>query len=260
VIFGRNWQVMTTILVQASVGQVALQSSAIDISRVTDGLRDLATADLDHNGALDLLAELSVGLGNTRHIAFITDGLGGVTRTVLQSFSVTDLVSGLVACELNGDGRVDLAWISGADRTIQAREGGPGLTFGLQRTVQSTDPGAAKLRAAHLNTDGISDFIVGQVSTLYAQASRSLSVGPWLWGLQQAMVGLERRGDVITQVDLDGDGDIDVISGPRGGRLLSLYRNELFVPIGMSECGPGVTNSTGGPSTILAVGSKGVAD
>lgn len=58
----------------------------------------------------------------------------------------------------------------------------------------------------------------------------------------------------VYATDLDGDGDVDVLSASEDDDTIAWYENLMGGPIGVTYCSPAVSTSSGGPSTIRASG------
>jgi hypothetical protein len=174
--------------------------------------RDLAAADLDRDGDLDLLLAHAGGitlLDNRRQGTFAArDGIGGAVPGVRR----------VVAADLDGDGRFDLA-AGGAELVLlrnttaapTAAAPAPATAFTAWKKL-AIGGGVATLTAFDLDNDGRLDLAAGGPGGLHVALQRadgSFAVQR-VTAAPEALTGL-------SAADLDGDGDLDLAVVGRGG-------------------------------------------
>ena len=81
--------------------------------------------------------------------------------------------------------------------------------------------------------------------------------GDWRGVVGMTVSDLEHVYDAAV-FDIDNDGHLDIVFGRCG--TTDVWMNTKLDPIGTSYCGPAVSNSSGGPAEITALGSAIVAD
>jgi len=164
---------------------------------------DIATADLDGDGDLDLL--LTSYISDALTIAF-GDGQGGFTPGV--SIPVTNGPRSVVTGDLDGDGDIDLLAtnLSGGVVTVGLNDGNGSFTT---RPVV-VGPGARGLGLADLDGDGDLDF----VSVSYASNSLSVMLnngdGSFVAAAPPVLATGGTRPVQMTIADFNGDGRMDL--------------------------------------------------
>ena len=164
---------------------------------------DIATADLDGDGDLDLL--LTSYISDALTIAF-GDGQGGFTPGV--SIPVTNGPRSVVTGDLDGDGDIDLLAtnLSGGVVTVGLNDGNGSFTT---RPVV-VGPGARGLGLADLDGDGDLDF----VSVSYDSNSLSVMLnngdGSFVAAAPPVLATGGTRPVQMTIADFNGDGRMDL--------------------------------------------------
>lgn len=186
------------------------------------------------------------------------------------------------AGDLNQDGMPDLIISDdGADRyLLNQGNDGLGRVIWSPAHVYNTDDGfASDNLTADLNNDGWPEALYADVDVDISGCSRRAHIfhnrGGTIGGLvdlveesgggSQGVTGLTTTGMTgmhdIAAMDLEGDGDLDLVFGRCSG--MDVWVNQLDPTdpnVGTNYCGPAVTNSTGLPASISATGSDVAAD
>jgi hypothetical protein len=216
---------------------------------VTDGPFSVAFADLDADGDLDLVSANAFGSNMT--VFFQTSpGTFASTPLALGGFGVTSGAISVVAADLDGDGDLDLASANesgrGNDLTVFFQTspgsfavpialGGPGLT-----------DRASSVTAADLDEDGDLDLVSANASrsnmTVFFQTSPGSYDGV---PLSLGGFGVTSGAFSVAAADLDGDGDLDLVSAnPSGNNLTAFFQTSP----GSFDAAPLVL---GGPSVTV---------
>ncbi len=133
----------------------------------------------------------------------------------------------VVAADFDGDDDADIAIASLANNEISWLENLDGAgTYGEPRVLTTTAIGASSVFAADLDGDGDSDLL----SASSAQYDSDVS---WYENLDGAGTFSEQivisadieLGDSVHAADLDGDGDLDVLSASRSDNKVAWYEN-----------------------------------
>jgi hypothetical protein len=244
------------------------------------------TGDLNGDGVADLLI-YGVVTQNPPLFAvqtFISNGKGGYTPSAVQTFPFLAYADGYLEVantpfltDLNGDGKLDL--LCG----IQAAYGNGDGTFASAVTVPFLSSSFVSTYAADLNGDGKTDILAVNASPAYP--NKEYSVTPFLnqgggsftptATVPIGQGGMELYGYQPAFVDLNGDGNLDIIlqwnivalGAPNVSVLLSngdgtfaspTALNVSFPPnIGNVQCssykiGSGDLNADGNQDLILA--------
>ncbi|MCB2156312.1 VCBS repeat-containing protein [bacterium] len=184
--------------------------------------RSVIAADLDSDGDLDIL----FGTGNYDHIAWYENLDGGGTfgpqRTIAYETTRADSV---LAADLDGDGDIDVLSASPADDRIAWYENIDGAgSFGPRRTITTSADYAESIFAADLDGDGDLDVL----SALYAGdriAWYENIDGNGTFGSERTITRATDAPPSVFAVDLDGDGDADVLSASENDDLIAWYEN-----------------------------------
>lgn len=187
------------------------QHITVDDTGGTNGANSVFAADLDGDGDMDMISAST----NDDKIAWYenTDGLGNfgpqqiISETVLGATSV-------FAVDVDGDGDVDILAASSIDDTIGwFRNNGQG-TFGPHQIISNHADGASSVYAADADGDGDMDVFSASATddkiAWYENTNGQGNFGPQ----QVISTNFDYPLDVVAG-DIDGDGDMDILSGGR---------------------------------------------
>jgi hypothetical protein len=171
----------------------------------------LAVADLDRDGALDVLvnsaAEVQVWRG---------DGYGGLSGPVTVATGVgPDFVLALACGDVDGDGDVDVV-VGTSSSNVLLRNDGRGLLTAAPGALPTAGRETRAIALADVDGDGDLDLIEGNAgsSPQFAQQNRLLlNDGSGLF-TDATATALPARADFtfgIAVADVDGDGDLDLL-------------------------------------------------
>ena len=217
--------------------------------------RSLVAADLDGDGDLDVLAGFSYG----DKVAWYenTDGQGSFGPR--QSITTTgDGVNSVFAADLDGDGDVDvLSTSAGGDKVAWYENGDGQGRFGPQQIITASALGARSVFAADLDGDGDTDVLSanydGHDVAWYENTDGRGGFGP-----PQIIDSEAFSAYSVYAADMDGDGDVDVLSAAYSGHKIAWYENRD----GLGSFGPQVVIgiSEGFPTSVLAADLDGDGD
>jgi len=236
------------------------------ITTLADGAVWVHAADLDGDGDVDVL---SASLGD-HTVAWYENmnGLGefGPQRVITTS---AEYVYSVYATDLDGDGDVDVLSASFRDDKIAWYENTDGLgTFGPQQVINIADPdgivdngnegdadGARSVYATDLDGDGDIDVL---------SASRNDGKVAWYenmdgrgqFGPQRVITTSVDGALAVYAGDLDGDGDVDVLSASLRDDKIAWYENRD----GLGTFGPQQVINVADPDGIVDNGNEGDAD
>jgi hypothetical protein len=181
----------------------------------------VCTADFDGDGDTDVI--VAAFLDDTVSWYENTDGLGdfGPERIITTA---TVGVNHVFAADLDGDGDTDALAASSADEVAWFRNTDGLGTFGPKQVVTALVDLAESIFAADLDGDGDLDVL---------SASREDGKIAWYentdgageFGPQQVISTKADGANSVYAVDLDGDGNADVLSASRFDDKVAWYRN-----------------------------------
>ncbi len=225
------------------------------ITSSASGIRSLYVADLDGDGDGDLLSASK----DDATVAWYpnTDGTGlfGAQQVIT---SLADGASSVITADIDGDGDADVLSASQSDDKIAWYENTDGAgNFGPQQVISGGAFASFSVQVADLDGDGDIDVI-----------ATSFSLDQVLWYENTDGLGLFGAGSVITDAadgayssfpaDIDGDGDIDVLSASMFDDEIAWYENTD----GQGTFGPQqlISTTADGARTVTATDFDGDGD
>ncbi|MEM7305463.1 MAG: FG-GAP-like repeat-containing protein [Planctomycetota bacterium] len=192
------------------------------VSSIASGAFSVFAADLDGDGDADLLSASSFD----DVIAWYenTDGSGAFGPRQLISFTA-DNATAVAAADLDGDGDLDVLSTSSGDDKVAWYENTDGLgAFGPQQLISSTADGAFAVAAADVDGDGDLDVVAGSFSddtiAWFENTDGLATFGPG-----QTITTAADAFQSLRATDLDGDGDLDLLSASINDDKIAWYPN-----------------------------------
>jgi hypothetical protein len=217
-----------TVFFQVSPGVFGSTPLSVGGFGVTSWPYSVTAADLDGDGDFDLA---SANLQGDQLTVFFQEspGVFGSTPLFLGNASVTDGPQSVTAADLDGDGDLDLASANWRSSTLtvffQTSPGVFGATPLLLGNASVTNQ-PVSVTAADFDGDGDSDLAsanaFGSTLTVFFQTSPG-DFGATPLSLGNASVTLAPVS--VAAADLDGDGDLDLMSANQGSRTLTVFWN-----------------------------------
>ena len=194
------------------------------ISKAAFGASSVYAADLDGDGDVDVLSASS--FHPYRMIAWYenSDGIRKFDTHQIISRDVPG-ASSVFAADLDEDGDLDVLSASQNDDKIAWYEnrGGTG-DFGSQNVITTNALNARSVYASDIDGDG--DLDVLSASSLDAKVAWYENTdGRGTFGTQQVISRVARGATSVYAADLDGDGDVDVLSASSNDGKIAWYEN-----------------------------------
>jgi len=177
--------------------------------------------DIDGDGDVDVLSSS----WNDDKISWYqnTDGLGNFGP---QINILTDIDAAKIFCaDFDGDGDIDLLYTSYWDDSINWKENLDGFgNFGVEQIITVEADGAQTVFAADIDGDGDMDALSASTSDNKIAWYENID-GLGNFGEQQVISINASAALRVFAADLDGDGDMDVISASSGDDKIAWYEN-----------------------------------
>lgn len=196
-----------------------------------DNAQSVYATDIDNDGDMDVL--LASSLDDTVAWYENTDGLGNFGTQQIITTNV-DFPSKVYATDIDNDGDMDILSASALDNKIAWYENTDGLgSFGTQQIITTTTDFEFSVYAVDMDGDGDIDVLSASYNNdKLAWYENTDGLGNF--GTQQIIT---TNGDGITSVyatDIDGDGDMDVLSTSfNEGKII--WHENLGTPLEVNE-------------------------
>ncbi|WP_028888834.1 FG-GAP repeat domain-containing protein [Tenacibaculum ovolyticum] len=202
-------------------------------------------SDLDGDGYLDAI--FSYGTNSNNGFIWLknTDGLGNYStpqNIVVTSIWMTDIHT----ADIDDDGDMDIITASSNSGDVYWFENLDGLgTFSSFNIIAPNEYGASSVFTADIDNDG--DLDVLSASFLSNRISWYENTdGLGTFGSQQVIITSQNYMTDVYAADMDGDGDIDVLSASKNDDRIAWYEND-----GLGAFGPQQTITTNADEAIL---------
>jgi hypothetical protein len=230
-------------------------SAPVDVSTRAERGQSVAVADLDGDGHGDLIAASYYYLDNKIVWFANTDGQGTFGPERFISVDAPG-VEHVAAADFDGDGVVDVVAASTIDNNVSwFRNDGTG-SFDRQRDVLSDASGAASVSLADLDGDGDLDVLVAAYwdneIAWYENLDGNATFGP-----QQVISNAAQRAQMARAADIDGDGQLDILSASYADGKIAWYRNLGNGSFGSQQI---ISNRLTGATAIVAADFDGDGD
>jgi len=197
-------------------------STAQDITTNADGASDVFAADLDGDGDMDVL---SASQQDNKVAWYENEGDGNFGgQRVMDSRERPQRPESVYAADLDGDDDLDVLVASSQDNTIAWYENNGSGGF-ERRPISTQAVGAIDVYAADIEGDG--DLDVFSASAGDDKVAWYANDGTGSFGREQLVTASAPAGlRSVHAANLDGDGDLDVLSASEDANELVWYRNE----------------------------------
>ncbi|MDB4426376.1 VCBS repeat-containing protein, partial [bacterium] len=209
----------------------AARSQESVISTTAGGVTDVATADLDGDGDVELIYTVPQNSSIVQH-----ENLGGGQfGPAVSLFSSAPDGRALTPADLDGDGDTDVAFVDPSTNQVWWLENFAGTAF-VAQAITSVITSPNDIEAVDLDDDGDLDLaIASDVGLAVLEQVTAASFGP------PTLVEAASY-EVVTSCDFTGDGLTDLVAGGGGATLLQRT--------GPVQFEPGVSVGPGGESLV----------
>jgi hypothetical protein len=222
------------------------------IAEIDDGVSEIYPGDVDGDGDLDVVAKFDLHSSKKKHITNSHkrndhDAVVWYENRGEDGFSAQQLVSddmrwvyGVYSADLNGDGMADaLSAEYSSDEVSWYQSNGDG-TWGEKKVITAGRAGPDKIGtgpngvvAADLNGDGRMDVITSSYGKARPEHCEGVcseiawveNLGDGNWGVQQIISFGTKGANSVTAMDIDNDGDVDVLSTSYQDEAVSFFEN-----------------------------------
>ena len=204
-----------------SLGAPVSFGSQNTITTQADGAWSVYAADLDGDGDIDVLSASQ----NDDKIAWYenTDGQG--TLSTQKTISTqADGAQSVYAADLDGDGDMDVLSASYNDDKIAWYENTGQGTFSSQKTITTLADGANCVYAADIDGDGDMDVLSASYNDDEIAWYENRD-GQGTFSSQKRITFQAVGAQSVFAADLDGDGDMDVLSASKADNKIAWYEN-----------------------------------
>ncbi|WP_299122522.1 T9SS type A sorting domain-containing protein [uncultured Winogradskyella sp.] len=192
------------------------------ISTIANGAFSVYAVDIDGDGDIDVVSASEAD----DKIAWYenTDGLGtfGIQQIISSSINRPRSV---YASDIDGDGDVDVVCATEADDKVAWFENMDGQgTFALEQVITTSIDSGWSVYTSDIDGDGDMDVLSASVWDNKIAWYENVN-GNGEFGLQQIITTDANNARSVYATDIDGDGDIDVLSASRGDNKIAWYEN-----------------------------------
>jgi hypothetical protein len=252
-----------TVFFQDSPGAFGAPALALDPTPAFDRPVSVATADLDGDGDLELLAA-NPGSDHVTVLFQDEPGAFGAPALALDSTPAFDEPVSVAAADLDGDGDLELlAANPSSDRVTAFFQDSPGSfvapAVALDPTPAFDQP--VSVAAGDLDGDGDLELLVANLNsdrvTVFFQDSAGAFVAPAV-ALDPTPAFDEPVS--VAAGDLDGDGDLELFAATRNSDRVTVFFQDSTVSLGALATELDPTPASDGPFSVAAADLDGDGD
>jgi len=226
------------------------------VTTAADLAYNVIATDLDGDGDIDIVSASAFdGL-----LAWYENDGSGNFGTLQTITTLAPGARSVFNADLDNDGDIDLLSASSDDNRIAWYENDGLGNFGVQQTITTLAHKAFSVKAADLDDDGDMDVIAACSSTSAIRDWRITyykNDGSGNFGPQQTISTNVFQARSVYTADLDGDGDLDVLSASSRDDRIAWYENDGLANFGSQKT---ITTNADGAWSVVAADLDGDGD
>ena len=211
-------------------------------------------ADIDSDGDFDIL---SASRGDNKIVWY--ENVGNTTGPWLSHSISTSTPKALsiVAGDFNGDGLIDVLSASFDSNTVAWHENVDSGSSWVEHYICTNSDGVHEAVAADLDGDGDLDVVVADSTGNTVSWHENMDGAGVLWN-QHILTRSAKKARAVDVVDIDGDGDLDIVSSSWEDARVTLWESRLAdAPTYISQDQPvAVTTSLSSVRTSIASANR----
>ena len=216
---------LLTISILLSIGylQGSIQFTAYDIATSADGTYGVYVADMDGDGDLDIV---SASFGDDTIAWYENNGAADPSFAAQDIATSADGAASVFAADMDGDGDLDIVSASFIDNTIAwyENDGAANPTWTAVDIATSAD-GAESVFAADMDGDGDLDIVSASFNDDTIAWYENDGAADPSWTAADIDTNVDGPKCVYA-ADMDGDGDMDIVSAIRYDNMIAWYEND----------------------------------
>lgn len=226
----------------SSIGAVSIGTPMEFPANSTNSIVDIQAADFDKDGKPDIIVCYN---SNTYSIFRNISSAGTINFAPRVDLSVTagSLINTIALGDLDGDGKVDLAFATGTGNNITTvRNTCTVGTISFSPVASTAVSGATEgLAIGDIDTDGRMDLVCGAGTSNIAILRNNSTSGTITILTPTYVTSLANTVTDVNLGDIDGDGKADIGVGYASGTQVSLFKNNT---VGAISIGAAVSFTT----------------
>ena len=203
-------------------GQADPTFTAHTITTSADGAHSVYAADVDGDGDMDVL---SASLYDDKIRWYENDGQTNPSFTTHEITDQADGARSVYAADVDGDGDMDVLSASSNDNTVRWYENDGAESFTAHEITTSAD-GVHSVYAVDVDGDGDMDVLsASERDDKIAWYENNGQAPQPTWTTHTITTGADGAKSVYA-ADVDGDGDMDVLSASQNNNKIAWYKND----------------------------------
>ena len=191
------------------------------ISKIFKSPVTVFSGDIDNDGDKDLIS------GNTNNKVVWYENLGAKrfsTEKTISDTSINSLITSIFASDVNNDGNIDVLTASVVNHTIAWHENLGGGNFGNGNIITTNAKNVRSIYVVDLDNDGDGDVL--SASSLDNKIAWHENLGSGIIDTTPKIITVNALyARSVYSVDIDMDGDMDVLSASSGDDKIAWYEN-----------------------------------